>query len=396
MTAILFGSVLGSGAVGVAEATAPAGVHVPADSKVIYGPDDRKDLYEITDPETRGLAASTCGLMNSSRVVNNGNGTYSISTSNYRIFGLPACPSEPFGNQPTAAYCSGFMVGPRLIATAGHCFDAGDIGNVVFVFGFTMANSTTPVTTVGESQVYFPTRVVGRRLSGDLDYAVVEVDRDITAPGAYSLPIRREGVVPLSQRVGVIGHPSGLPLKVAFGSTTRVYQNSNTGYFVANVDTYGGNSGSPVFNQDTGVVEGILVRGASDFNVQGNCFVSNQLADSSATEDCSKTTSFMQFIPEISTGPGDHTADQNGDNRIDMSELLRIVQLYNVSEFGCDANTEDGYSTTGTLKNCDPHSSDYNPQDWTISLPEVLRAVQFYNLGGYVTCQGSEDGFCLP
>ncbi|MEK7233144.1 MAG: S46 family peptidase [Elusimicrobiota bacterium] len=38
---------------------------------------------------------------------------------------------------------------------------------------------------------------------------------------------------------------------------------SNPGFFVANLDTYGGNSGSAVFNVETNLVEGILLRSES-------------------------------------------------------------------------------------------------------------------------------------
>ena len=44
---------------------------------------------------------------------------------------------------------------------------------------------------------------------------------------------------------------------------------------------------------------------------------------------------------------------------------------------------------------CAQHSSDYSPADWVIELGEMLRLVQFYNLGGYIACDGSEDGFCV-
>jgi hypothetical protein len=43
---------------------------------------------------------------------------------------------------------------------------------------------------------------------------------------------------------------------------------------VANLDTYGGNSGSPVFNATNHQVEGILVRGENDFVTNGSCYVS--------------------------------------------------------------------------------------------------------------------------
>ncbi|MCX5789575.1 MAG: hypothetical protein NTX64_13880, partial [Elusimicrobia bacterium] len=37
------------------------------------------------------------------------------------------------------------------------------------------------------------------------------------------------------------------------------------------VDSYGGNSGSPVFNADTGLIEGVMVRGQEDFEDAGGC-----------------------------------------------------------------------------------------------------------------------------
>ena len=43
-----------------------------------------------------------------------------------------------------------------------------------------------------------------------------------------------------------------------------------------------------------------------------------------------------------------------------------------------------------------PYGTDYNPQDWVISLSELLRIIQFYNSLGYHFCptSGTEDGFC--
>jgi len=100
----------------------------------------------------------------------------------------------------------------------------------------------------------------------------------------------------------------------------------------------------------------------------------------------------------ISLGPAlppCHTADQDCDNQINLSELLRVIQFYNSSGYHCQVGTEDGYAPGLTGDHtCTAHSSDYNPQDWQISLSELLRLIQFYNSGGYHVCEGSEDGFC--
>ena len=97
--------------------------------------------------------------------------------------------------------------------------------------------------------------------------------------------------------------------------------------------------------------------------------------------------------------PAEHTADQNDNGIIEMSELLRVIQLFNVGAFHCaDVSnpTEDDYAPGTGDTGCAPHSSDYNPQDWRIDLNELLRLIQFYNVGGYVPCPeaNTEDGFC--
>jgi hypothetical protein len=89
-----------------------------------------------------------------------------------------------------------------------------------------------------------------------------------------------------------------------------------------------------------------------------------------------------------------HSADVDGGGSFSLSELLRVIQLYNSTQYGCEPETEDGYAPNDIDRECAPHSSDYSPQDWAISVSELLRVIQFYNLGGYVPCSESEDGYC--
>jgi hypothetical protein len=90
-----------------------------------------------------------------------------------------------------------------------------------------------------------------------------------------------------------------------------------------------------------------------------------------------------------------HAADPSRDYAIDLSELLRGIQLYNALAYHCDAAAEDGYAPGAGDQGCAVHTLDYNPQDWRISMSELLRAIQFYNTpGGYAPCDTGEDGFC--
>jgi hypothetical protein len=101
--------------------------------------------------------------------------------------------------------------------------------------------------------------------------------------------------------VYVIGHPVGLPTKFADGANVR--NNNNESFFVCNLDTYGGNSGSPVFNSSTHELEGILVRGETDFIVTENgCRKSNVCPQNDPNfvcrgEDCTRSTEFGDFVP---------------------------------------------------------------------------------------------------
>lgn len=376
----------------------PSGAQTLVTSKVIYGNDDRIDMYQESDPDILAWAASTCALVSASNLTDNGDGTFTLRTSNFTYLGRTPCEGEPFATQPTAPFCSGFLAGENIIATAGHCVNSGNLPNVRFVFGFVMTDASNAVTLLNADQVYRGSAVLGYQNSGDFDYSVVQLDRVVTAPGACPLPIRREGTVPLGTNIGVIGHPSGLPMKIAFGAQTVVKANSNTGYFIANLDTYGGNSGSPVLNATTGVVEGVLVRGERDYNIVGSCFESNRISNDSGGEDISKSTTFDEFIPDTIPAcrqvEAPHTADLDGNGKIELSELLRLIQIYNASAYHCDETQEDGFDLGVGDTGCVAHDSDYITVDFAIELSELLRGVQLYNAGSYAACKDGEDGFC--
>ena len=260
--------------------------------KVIYGVDDRIDVL-VGDANLD--ADCVVALFRANNVVDNGNGTSTLTTQNFGTArGL--CQGEPFRNQPIGAFCSGFLVAADVIATAGHCVNANNVTNVRFVFGFRMQNATTAQVVINNAEIYRGVHVIGRQEVGNgPDWALVQIDRPVT--NHRIAPFRRNGRIPDGQAVHVIGHPSGLPLKLAGGAAVR--NNQPAAFFVANLDTYGGNSGSPVFNAATREVEGILVRGENDFVRQGNCSVSLVCPTTGCRgEDCTRVTEFTSLLPD--------------------------------------------------------------------------------------------------
>ena len=274
---------------------------VQAGDKVIAGVDDRKDVFEISesaeDQLRLELSRSTVILTDKSSLTDNGNGTFTLAVSQFRQRNLPPCSDEKFANQFVGGWCSGFLVGEDLIATAGHCGRTeNDIKDTAYVFGFQASSPTDPGRMVfNEDQVYFGKELLAFDESDTGDYAVVRVDRKVTAPGAKPLKVRESGEPSIGSNLGVIGYPSGLPVKIAFGEETVLMRKEDP-WLIANLDTYGGNSGSPVFNDD-GEVEGILVRGAVDYRFSGVCFRSNRIENSDGSEAVTEAAAFKDKIP---------------------------------------------------------------------------------------------------
>jgi len=91
-----------------------------------------------------------------------------------------------------------------------------------------------------------------------------------------------------------------------------------------------------------------------------------------------------------------HSADVNKDYKIDLEELNYAASLQKAKTYYCNPNAYSGYAPGRGARNCPPHNSDYQGRpDWSISVSELLRLVQFYNLGGYWVNPYGEDGF-LP
>jgi S1-C subfamily serine protease len=272
-----------------------------ADNRVIYGQDDRRDLFESSNSARHlELARSTAIIMH------NANLTRSGSTDQYSVpsdtFGSQQdlCASEPFFEQPAPGFCSGFLVGEDLFVTAGHCItDAESCADAAFVFGYGYESQGQDMGTVSGDDVFHCKSIVARVQNPGLaeDFAVVKLDRAVV--GREPLKLRRTGAISVGDGVTVIGHPSGLPTKITSGAKVR---SNGTGlpYFVANTDSYGGNSGSAVFNTTTGEVEGILVRGETDFVLSGNCVVSKKCTESNCRgEDVTKASVFASHVPAL-------------------------------------------------------------------------------------------------
>jgi len=318
---------------------------------IIYGNDDRLEFYQVTHPTLLTTLDSTVVLLTPGQVSPSTGGGYDIDIYSNGTLGerFDLCPSERFADQPTPGFCSGFQVGPDLIATAGHCIrTASDCANTTFVFGFQVPSAGVVVGWVPADNVYTCDQIVARVETSTVDFAVVRTDRPIV--GHAALPLRRQGAVETDANAVALfdaSNMAGLPVKATGGPTPvgvtglsgATVKASSPGYFEANVDVFAGNSGSAVVSVDAGgmfnFVEGVLVRGNPDWVWNSICNVSNVCSDTlgctggagSGWQEVTRATEFAPFAPvpcgdgvceghEPVTCPED-CPDADGDGAID-------------------------------------------------------------------------------
>lgn len=261
--------------------------------KVIYGTDNRVEAYAHPDRRLREMSKSVAGMVakrhlseatsiseldrlrhlldpelfkeyyeffNDMAGENKKDG-YVIRRNETLSQAQRVCSDERFAQQKVLPVCTGFLIAPDTLLTAGHCVtNQSQCRDYVWVFDY--IDSTKEIL---KKDVYGCKHVIDQQFGTTFfnvkDYALIKLDRKSERE---PMDLRKRGSVNRGDSVAVIGHPSGLPLKIADNATVK---KNYLFTFKTNLDTFAGNSGSPVINVSEGVVEGILVQGADDYTI---------------------------------------------------------------------------------------------------------------------------------
>lgn len=244
-----------------------AQAHLDIRPKGLYGDNNRRLINVLLGNEysiQRNLARSVLAQIPKWRISSEDMETISIKTKSLRK-GMNFCADELFSELPLVSSCSAFLVAPNLILTAGHCVKGPEECKDNYwaldyddALGF---SPSTDIVKIKKEHLVSCSQLLSISKNSKLDYALIQIDKSIS--DRSPLKLRRRGLLSVNDLLEVIGHPMGLP-KI-FTDQAQVIDNSLPTSFLTNTDTFMGNSGSPVINSRTHLVEGILIRGGKDF-----------------------------------------------------------------------------------------------------------------------------------
>lgn len=277
---------------------------IPLYSMPIYDGDDRVLSTEAPD-DFRPYMDAVAASISKHAIEDSPTGGYAIISKlagHHKNFingedpRTPLCDDEKFGDLPVPAGCSGFLVAPDLLLTAGHCVrDKFICERNRWVFGFEEKASET--LSIPKDNLYSCKKILeGKQDSGTyIDYALIQLDRPVV--GRRPLKLKQEGNVSCKDELMVVGHPYGLPLIFArngYAHCDKIKRHN----FYASLDSFAGNSGSPVINLDSGEVEGILTTGRDDYELdsKNQCYRPVQFNASGAGEGVVKLPSIYLEI----------------------------------------------------------------------------------------------------
>ncbi|MEM9071671.1 MAG: serine protease [Myxococcota bacterium] len=324
---------------------------------VVYGVDDRTDVFAHPSMFWRDLAErSIVALVDEGDLDESDPENVQVLGSTLGVArGL--CEGERFRDQPTGANCSGTLIDFDLVLTAGHCVeDTFECAETRFVFDY-FYEADGRLATIESSDVYRCGELVVSVDDGSLDYAVVRLDRPVDAARRPAAVRMGDMALPVDTDLVVMGFGSGLPLKIDDGGKVLAPNAADREWFGANLDTFGGNSGSGVFN-DAGEVVGILVRGERDYESRGPCDVVRVLPndpDDGAQEECTYVARAIEGLCEVDTTSA--LCDGDGVCRVcrggtDCPGELRCNRGACLARCGSARSCPDGFSCGGGL--CQP------------------------------------------
>jgi V8-like Glu-specific endopeptidase len=239
--------------------------------KALYGDDNRLNHCETSSEESRNWGKATAMLVKREQLSHvgdvDGEKVYKISGQKLssRTGDYSFCPEVKFQDEISSGFCTAFLYDNDKMMTAGHCFKGSYSFQIRIVFtvradGMKIVDpeSLNDEILVSESQIY---EIDDYNRSFLYDVATIKLKREKKDVNPFTIDMFNNSEV--GNRIRIVGHPVGLPMKYSDGKVV-----SKAGFKIyGQMASFGGNSGSPVVNLETGEVAGVLVEGQKDFEL---------------------------------------------------------------------------------------------------------------------------------
>lgn len=230
------------------------------------------------------------------------------------------CPTEKFWDQPSvierrlesweAFGFSAYLLAPDVLLTCWHGWEQAASEPQFAVFDYAMRSGAGAPTSLPASRIHaispYPLARAaspGAESPCEGDWVLLKLSSRVTHLGSLS----RTRVASAARGGGVytLGHPRGLPLKLAANATVL---SVGTGEFRTDLDTYVGNSGSPVFDAATHALVGVVIEAQKD---DGDfvpapalgCYVSNRIEAPATGQRAIDASCFASTIARVLDRP---------------------------------------------------------------------------------------------
>jgi V8-like Glu-specific endopeptidase len=262
----------------------------------VYGEDNRKDFYQLQSKQVKELSKAMLYRIDKHELRGLTFRRYwTVITKKLGDKGI--CASESYSKQDTIRIgCSAVLIGVNKVLTGGSCISDYTCNNDLYYWTFGYHKTTKDQTfSKQQRKNFFKCKKIIKRVynpAEGISFAIFTLKKN--PKGIKPVVVSKKAVLKTDELV-VMGHPVGLPLKIADKAFSA---DQNEDLFIANSDIRGETNGGIAFNKKTKELVGLLVYGSKNYEYSNeeNCSVVVRTEDSEAQELFVKPSVFSKYL----------------------------------------------------------------------------------------------------